>query len=87
MHWQKDGYSVRFRPLTEAKQRLCGTQNATHRELMEEVVERQAILKVLVSDGKADNAHYWQKVIIAMALVDKESQQTSQQKRLTMSVL
>lgn len=71
--WKKDGYSVCSISLKQVKQRLCGTPNATHRELMEEVAERHAILKVLMADGKADNAHYWEKVVLAMALVDKES--------------
>ena len=69
-HWKEAGYSVRFHSLAEVKQRLCDTSNVTHRELMEQVVERYAMLKGLVSDGKADKARYWEKVLMAMALAE-----------------
>ena len=69
-HWKEAGYSVRFHSLAEVKGRLCDTSNVTHRELMEEVVERHAMLKGLVSDGKADKARYWEKVLMAMALAE-----------------
>jgi len=42
---------------TQKKQLLCGTPKATHRELMEEVVQRHAILKSMMLSGKMDKKH------------------------------
>lgn len=67
--WEKEK-QVYGLSLEEVKLRLCDTRKATHRELMEEVVERHALFKGLMFNGKAGQRRYWEKVILAMALAD-----------------
>ena len=61
-------YPLMSLSLSEVKQSLCGSPEATHIKLMETIAQREQIFLSLLKDGKAQKRNYWKKVLMAMAL-------------------
>ena len=69
-HWKRTGFPVYTLSLNEAKRRICGDPKATHRAVLQRMIERYPRLWPVVTLRKAQNATYWEKVGLVMALAD-----------------
>lgn len=72
--WRRQGYRVLSVPWKEVKEKLCERSRATHREIIQVVVQRHTLLWPLVRRSTVQ-AGYWKKVLLAAALADVAHQQ------------